>query len=147
MSLPKIEHLFTFCKNDRCLSLTGRHQQELRQWLIFSEWKISFELCRMSNLVRVRHYTDQSFKNKIQLKISTFPRLILLLFSNNLEQIPEESSEGKKTWKGKVAKQWKKIQQQGPNPQGPLSTYPEGGSIGNLCSVHIKPFISRNISD
>ena len=36
--------------------------------------------------------------------------------------------EGKKTWKGKVAKQWKKMQ----GTSGvTLSSYPEGGSIGN----------------
>ena len=48
------------------------------------------------------------------------------------EQIPEEPTDkdGKKTWKGKVAKQWKKMQQ-GPGATSTLLTpYPEGGSIG-----------------
>ena len=47
-----------------------------------------------------------------------------------LEQVPEETTDkdGKKTWKGKVAKQWKKIQG---TPPLPLAPYPEGGSIGN----------------
>ncbi len=37
--------------------------------------------------------------------------------------------EAKKTWKGKVAKQWKKMQ----GTSGvTLSSYPEGGSIGKF---------------
>ena len=38
----------------------------------------------------------------------------------------------KKTWKGKVAKQWKRMQG---SSSAPNTSYPEGGSIGNFFFV------------
>jgi hypothetical protein len=61
----------------------------------------------------------------------TSPSVLLNCLSLS-EQIPEEMSDrdgSKKTWKGKVAKQWKKMQQ-GPTQAMPMAPYPEGGSIG-----------------
>ena len=40
------------------------------------------------------------------------------------------TKENKKTWKGKVAKQWKRMQGSGSGTPMQNSSYPEGGSIG-----------------
>ena len=49
------------------------------------------------------------------------------MLSEQFQQGGEKDN--RKSWKGKVSKQWKKMQ--GSTP-GPLLTYPEGGSIGIL---------------
>ena len=59
--------------------------------------------------------------------------IFLYTFSSITEILdigPSSSEKGsKKTWKGKVAKQWKKMQ----GTSGvTLSAYPEGGSIGEI---------------
>ena len=43
--------------------------------------------------------------------------------------------ENRKSWKGKVSKQWKKMQG---SAAGPLLSYPEGGSIG-IASYYERP--------
>ena len=61
----------------------------------------------------------------------SFYHLSFIVLSEQFHQGGEK--ENRKSWKGKVSKQWKKMQ--GSNP-GPMATYPEGGSIGNV-SYHL----------
>jgi hypothetical protein len=58
-------------------------------------------------------------------------KILIIFWFPFPEQVPDESADkdGKKTWKGKVAKQWKKMQQG--NPPIVVAPYPEGGSIGS----------------
>ena len=56
--------------------------------------------------------------------------IIFSIFFSDPAPMTKESSH-KKTWKGKVAKQWKRMQASG-SSTAQNNSYPEGGSIGNI---------------
>lgn len=68
--------------------------------------------------------------------IDNFP-MDFTVSSYVLDQGPMNKEHSKKTWKGKVAKQWKRMQGSTPVQN---ASYPEGGSIGNaLLTVIMAP--------
>ncbi len=61
------------------------------------------------------------------------PRITNVTVLNVLDQgIPKEAKD-KKTWKGKVAKQWKKMQHSSGNQH---AAYPHGGAIGTAILAY-----------